>query len=96
MARGARVLVALDTELYFFRDLEGREVDFVQMERGRPVRFVECKFAEQAISPALLYLVRKFPGVKAVQVIMTPGVDRVAREGVRLVSADEFLAGLAA
>ena len=84
----------LETELRFFRDVEGREVDFVQLERGRPVRFVECKLSEQAISPALLYLARKFPGVTAVQVIATSGIDRVAREGVRLVSADRFLAEL--
>ncbi len=84
-----------DTELRFFRDVEGREVDFVQLEGGRPVRFVECKLSERAISPALLYLTRKFPGVEAVQVIATSGIDRVAREGVRLVSADRFLGELA-
>jgi hypothetical protein len=31
--------------------------------------------------------VRKFPSVEALQVIATSGIDRVAREGVRLVSA---------
>ena len=45
-----------DTELRFFRDVEGREVDFVQMKNGKPVRFVECKLADTAINPALLYL----------------------------------------
>jgi hypothetical protein len=83
-----------DTELRFFRDIEGREVDFVQMKAGKPVRFVECKTAETVISPALLYLRRKFPAVDAVQVIASRGVDRIAREGVRLVSADRFLAEL--
>lgn len=85
----------LDVELRFFRDLEGREVDFVQLRNGKPVRFVECKVADTAISPALLYLQRKFPSVEAIQVIAKRGVDRTAREGVRLVSADRFLAELA-
>ena len=85
----------LDTELRFFRDVEGREVDFVQLRGGRPVRFVECKVADRTISPALLYLQRKFPAVESVQVIATRGVDRVARDGVRLVSADRFLGELA-
>ena len=84
-----------DTELRFFRDVEGREVDFVQMKAGKPVRFVESKTADTVISPALLYLRRKFPAVEAVQVIATRGVDRIGREGVRLVSADRFLAELA-
>ena len=77
-----------------FRDVEGREVDFVQMQGGTPVRFVECKLADTAISPALLYLRHKFPTVPALQVVATPGVDRVSRDGVRLVGADRFLAEL--
>lgn len=87
--------VGVDAELRFFRDVEGREVDFVQLRAGRPVRFVECKMTDPTISPALLYLLRKFPAVPAVQVIAKRGIDRVAREGVRLVSADRFLGELA-
>src|SRR5579863_4556112 len=83
-----------DLELRFFRDIEGREVDFVQMKSGKPIRFVECKTSDTVVSPALLYLRRKFPGVDAVQVLATRGMDKIGREGVRLVSADRFLAGL--
>ena len=84
----------IDAELRFFRDVEGREVDFVQLRAGKPVRFVECKVSDTTTSPSLLYLLRKFPTVDAVQVIAKRGVDRVVREGVRLVSADRFLAEL--
>lgn len=85
----------VDCELRFFRDIEGREVDFVQLVNGEPKRFIECKYADTTISLAMLYLRRKFPGVEAFQVIATPGVDRFAQEGVRLISADTFLAALA-
>ncbi len=84
-----------DAELRFFRDIEGREVDFVQLLDGKPVRFVECKLAETAISPALLYLKRKFPQVEALQVLARPRYDRIGAEGIRIVSADRFLAELA-
>ena len=84
----------LDAELRFFRDIEGREVDFVQLVAGKPVRFVECKLTETRIDPSLLYLRRKFPAVEAIQVIATTGVDRAGELGVRLVSADRFLAEL--
>jgi hypothetical protein len=57
------------------------------MNAGQPVRFVECKTADAAVNPALLYLVRKFATVEAVQVLATRGVDRAGRDGVRLVSA---------
>lgn len=83
-------------ELRFFRDIEGREVDFVQLVDGEPKRFIECKLADTNISPALLYLRRKFPAVAAYQVIATPNVDRVMQEGIRLISADRLLAELAA
>jgi predicted AAA+ superfamily ATPase len=83
-------------ELRFFRDVTGREVDFVQIVDRKPVRFVECKVADTAISPALMYLRRKFPSVSALQVLETPGVDRIVAEGVRLVSADVFLRELVA
>lgn len=84
-----------DAELRFFRDIEGREVDFVQMKSGRPTRFVECRTSDTTVSPALLYLRRKFPSVDAVQVIATRGIDRLGPEGVRIVSADRFLSELA-
>lgn len=84
-----------DVELRFFRDVEGREVDFVQLENKKPIRFIECKQSDTAISPALLYLRRKFPTVESLQVIATNGIDRIAQEGVRLVSAEIFLAELA-
>jgi hypothetical protein len=84
-----------DAELCFFRDVEGREVDFVQVVDRRPVRFVECTLTDTSISPSLLYLHRKFPDVEAVQVVSRPGLDRTATEGVRLVSAERFLMELA-
>lgn len=83
-----------DAELRFFRDVEGREVDFVQILDRKPVRFVEVKLAETSISPALLYLRRKFPTVDAVQVLRKSGVDRVGELGIRVVSADVFLQSL--
>lgn len=68
-----------DAELRFFCDIEGREVDFVQMKSGKPVRFVECKVAGTAVSPALLYLRRKFPTVEALQVLAR--AESIASDG---------------
>lgn len=84
-----------DVELRFFRDLEGREVDFVQLENGQAMRLVECKLSDSSISPSLLYLHRKFPEATALQVVARKGVDRTGKEGIRLVSADIWLAELA-
>jgi hypothetical protein len=85
----------VDAELRFFRDVEGREVDFVQLLDGRPVRLVECKLAETTLAPALVYLKKKFPSAEALQVLARPGIDRIGPLGIRIVSADRFLAELA-
>lgn len=84
----------VDCELRFFRDVDGREVDFVQLVDRRPIRFVECKLTSTKPAPALLHLKRKFPSVEAVQVVAKPGVERVADLGVRVCSAGAFLGEL--
>jgi predicted AAA+ superfamily ATPase len=83
-----------DCELRFFRDVEGREVDFVQLIDGRPERFVECKLSETRLDPSLAYLKRKFPEVDAVQLVAARGVERFADPGIRITSAETFLAEL--
>lgn len=81
----------LDAELRFFRHVEGREVDFVQLVEGRPVRFVECKLSQTRPEPSLAYLKRKFPDVEAVQVVARPAGEGFADPGIRITSADTFL-----
>ncbi len=78
-------------ELRFFRDIEGREVDFVTMADGKPLRFIECKLSERKIHAPLLYLKRKFSYAEAIQVIAKPDVDFTSAEGVRVCSAAKFL-----
>jgi uncharacterized protein len=80
-----------DTELRFFRDVEGREVDFVQMASGKPTRFVEVKLSETKPDPSLAFLKRKFPQVDALQVVSKAGIDRIVDPGIRVVSAETFL-----
>lgn len=80
-----------DCELRYFRDIEGREVDFVQLIDNKPVRFVECKLTQNRPEQALTYLKRKFPDVESVQVLARPGIDRVVDPGIRICSAATFL-----
>jgi predicted AAA+ superfamily ATPase len=80
-----------ETELRYFRDVEGREVDFVAVENGKPVLFVECKSSNRDVSKALRYLKARFPAVDAWQVAATGGGDYVTREGIRAAPALELL-----
>jgi len=42
-------------EIRFLRDIEGREVDFVVLKKGKPLFAVECKTGEKKTSPHLKY-----------------------------------------
>ena len=86
----------IDRELRYFRDVEGREVDFVVLERRRPIRFVECKLSGRDASPSLRYLHHKYPGVPAVQVAAIADFDIMTKDGVRICAAARFLSELAA
>jgi uncharacterized protein len=57
-----------DLELRYFRDVDGREVDFVVTERRRPVLMVEAKLNDAPVDPNLHYLRAKYPNCDAWQI----------------------------
>jgi predicted AAA+ superfamily ATPase len=83
-----------DLELRYFRDTDGREVDFVVTDRRKPVLFVECKQADAAVDKSLRYLKERFPECEAWQVSAEGGKDATTPEGIRIAPALRFLSGL--
>lgn len=81
-------------ELRYFRDTDGREVDFVVLEDRRPIRFIECKLNEEPASKGLRYLKQRFPEVEARQISKAPTSARVTAEGIHLASATDLLGKL--
>jgi hypothetical protein len=82
-------------ELRYFRDIDGREVDFVITERGgRPLAFVECKWDDAPLSAGLRYLQARFPGVPAWQISAVGTRDYVTPEGIRAAPAITLLKDL--
>ena len=81
-------------ELRFYRDRNGREVDFVILEDERPIRFIECKTAQGRSTRGLFYLKSNYPEVQAVQIDTQTTTDTINRDGVRLVGVAQFLGEL--
>jgi len=81
-------------ELRYFRDIDRREVDFVVLEAGQPVSFIECKLSEGPIGVGMRYLKQRFPRVDAWQVAARGKRDYVTREGVRVAPALRLLEAL--
>jgi len=80
-------------ELFYLRDLEGRETDFLLQINQKPWFAVEVKAEETKVSPPLLYFGKKLKVPYLYQVVKTEGID-LFDSGVRLISADKFLTGL--
>lgn len=83
-----------DLELRYFRDTDGREVDFVVCDRRKPVLLVECKLGDAEVDKSLRYLHAKFPGAAAWQVSLQGQKDYATPEGIRVAPALRLLQDL--
>lgn len=81
------------TNLYFLRDRDGREVDFLVTEQNMPWFAVEVKSESRDVSKNLLYFGKRLKIPYLYQVVESVGVD-MRRGSVRIVSVDKFLASL--
>jgi len=80
-----------DLELRYFRDRDGREVDFVVVEHGEPLLLVECKLSDAAPERSLRYLKARFPDADAWQVSARGSRDFKSPGGIRVCHALELL-----
>lgn len=83
-----------DIELRYFRDVDGREVDFVITSGNKPIKFVECKWNDAPISPALKYLKERFAKCEAWQISAVGQKNYIGDHNIRVCPATEFLASL--
>ncbi len=83
-----------DINLCYFRDIDGREVDFVVTLDKKPLLFVECKWNDDTLSPALKYLKTRFPDCNAWQISAIGKKDYIGELGIRVSPATTFLKDL--
>ncbi|MBX3734857.1 MAG: ATP-binding protein [Verrucomicrobiae bacterium] len=83
-----------EVELRYVRDVDGREVDFVLVERGRPLEFIEAKLSAREAPPALRHLKAKFPKAKATLVVAEGGTPTRTPDGIETRPAWDYLGSL--
>ena len=76
-----------DIELRYFRDTDGREVDFVIVDEGRPSLCVECKWSDGPVDKGLRYFKKRFPGCDAWQVSAVGTRHYIDAGGIRVAPA---------
>jgi len=80
-------------ELFFLRDVDKRETDFLVTIDKKPWLAAEAKLSGNRHSPSLEYFSRKLKIPFSYQVVKNEGID-IWKCGVRIISAQKFLAGL--
>jgi hypothetical protein len=81
------------SELYFLRDVDKREVDFLVTIGGKPWFAVEVKLNDTGLSPHLLYFKERLSIPYVYQVVKKTTIDRIEKD-TRIISAGKFLSGL--
>jgi uncharacterized protein len=81
-------------ELAYLRDRDGREVDFLVLNAGKPWLAVEAKLSDEAVDPSLRYFRDRLKIPFSVQVVRNGRKD-VVKDGIRVMPAATFLAGIA-
>jgi predicted AAA+ superfamily ATPase len=80
-----------ELELRYFRDVDGREVDFVVVEGRKPIHAVECKSSNEPVARGLSYFKQKFPDCECLQIAEHGKRDVVADLGIRHMPALQYL-----
>lgn len=80
-------------ELYFLRDRDGHETDFMLTQDSKPAELIEAKYSDLSLSKGLLYFSEKLGVPKASQVVYTAEERRETRFA-DVVPATEFLNSL--
>lgn len=83
-----------DINLYFFRDTDGREVDFVVADRKKPLLAVEVKLGDEEIHKPLKYFLNKFPETECWQVHMHGKKNYQSHEAIRIAHVTDLLSRL--
>lgn len=80
-------------DLFFLRDIEGREADFLVTIDRKPWLAIEVKSGKEDVSGPLVYFADKLKVQFAYQLVRNSGID-YRKQNIRVISADKFLSGL--
>lgn len=81
-------------ELRYFREIDGREVDFVRTDNRRPIALVETKCNDEPATPSMRHLKQRLPDVPAWRISARGTRDHLDRDDIRIAPAGALLKDL--
>jgi len=83
------------TTVHYLRTKDGAEVDFVLCNDNTPTHLIECKYADNKLSPALIKFASQFSEAEAVQLVRELRQEEY-RCKISIARGAEWLAALSA
>lgn len=80
-----------DFELRYFRDIDGREIDFIITNKSKPIMAIEAKWDDAPVSPSLKYFKARFPDCDMWQISAVGKKDYISNHHIRVSPALPFL-----
>ncbi len=80
-----------EVELKYYRDKYDREVDFVMTNKGKPTHFIEVKMSDSETNKGLVYLSKKFPDSRFLQIHLNGKKEYINKDGIEHMPASKFL-----
>jgi predicted AAA+ superfamily ATPase len=81
------------TDLFYLRNVDKKEVDFLVTVNNKPWFSVETKLTDKTPSPSISYFMQRLKIPFNYQVIKDENTD-IVKDGIRIISASKFLSGL--
>lgn len=79
-------------QVSYFRDRDGREVDFIVSHRRKVVWCIEVKSSDTTVAPSLRYLQKRVAPIEAIQLVRTLSPsDRREEDGVKVERLSDWL-----
>ena len=80
--------------LFYLRNKEGKEVDFLILKNNQPSSLIEVKKSQDYISQGLLFFSKKFKNIQKVQIVQKLKREKTFPDGVEIRKAAPWLSKL--
>ena len=88
------MISGMEFELNFLRNKDKKEIDFIILNKRKPIVAIEVKSDSEALSDSWFAFDKTLQDIPKVQLTMNPDTDKITASGIRIVSVDLFLSGL--
>lgn len=81
-------------ELNFLRNKEKKEINFILLNKRKPIVAIEVKTNDLELSESWFKFAPILRDIPKIQLARTPNIDKITASGIRIVSMDRFLSAL--